>query len=716
MHNNHERKTFVRFAVLTLMIIVMISLFMIIFFRKRTSEQLGTIIREMGTGHTSIVYLDRATQLLYKADNNFRLYTVTYDKKYFNSYREQLNGLKLQLDSVMLDSVSTGSLHKLLNYKSDKMGIFLQCSQQLDSLLQIQEDWKPAAVSLPVQVLGKLVAQQKVQSDTIVTTEQVTKTNKKKLFGRLKDAITNKSSVHQQHNQVSVVHHNNTANNNNGAISQSQLQQMQASYDQLLNEAAKSRFRMNAAEQDLVATSSRLFDQLETLLQNARRAMTDAIIAKQAEKKAEAGSALYSIWQQSYWEIPLILLLAGIIIYGMMRLYRYDLALLRSKQQAERLARQKAEFAATVSHELRTPIHSLLGYSQQLNREYKPETVSAIRTAAEMLLQVVNNVLDYTKIETEKLVLKQEKFSPRTAIEEVCEGLRVQSDMKSLIMTLNIFFPTSLQVSGDAFRLKQVITNLVANAIKYTDNGEITVTASVRNTDNNTCLLEVSVTDTGIGIHNRDLPQLFDAFTQADQNDANAHKRISGSGLGLHIAKKIIDLHEGKIHVKSIHGKGSTFFFEIKYPMVVHSPATRKITVPVNAANQEAPRTSLTRILVVEDNVLNQKLLSLMLDRMQVYYKVVSNAEEALVQFGSFTFDMVFSDIDLPGMDGLALAARIRQWEDKEKAAVKIVAITGNILEDDVANYLRSGFNDYISKPYREEDILEKIQLFGMMA
>lgn len=705
MHNNHERKTFVRFAVLILLVMILVSLTMLLFLRKRTSQQLSNTIREMGTVMISPLHLDKAMQLLYRADNNFRLYTVTWDKAFYNRYQTELHQLSSELDTLLTDSTSNGAIHRLLAGKAAKMQVFIACRAQLDTLLAIQNNYEPPAVPLPARMMEQWSKQSRAHTDTVVTTSEVTTRSKKKLLGRLKDAIANKPAVQQQRSQVNVVHHQPAENN-------SRLQDLQAAYDHLLSDAAKTRRAMNNAEQELVVGSTRIFAALDSLLQAAREnVLAAASEQRQAQQNAATG-AVHRIWQQSYWEIPLVLLLAALIVYGIMRLYRYDLALLRSQQQAERLARQKSEFAATISHELRTPIHSVLGYTQQLKQEYKPETVSAIRTSAEMLLQVVNNVLDYTKIETQKLVLKQEKFSPRAAIEEVCNALLVQAEMKQLRMTVSIYFPTTLMVCGDAFRLKQVITNLVANAIKYTDTGDITITASMRQTDTAANLLEVAVTDTGIGIHNRDLPQLFDAFTQAGTAETSYNK-ATGSGLGLHIAKKIIDLHEGKIYVKSIHGKGSTFFFEIKYPPVEHTPATRKVTVPVNVGDLER-HSALTRILVVEDSVLNQKLLSLMLDRMQVHYKVVSTAEEGLTAFDTYRFDIVLTDIDLPGMDGLAMAQAIRNWPDKDKAAVTIIAITGNVLEEDLALYLRSGFSDYLVKPYREEDILEKLQLFGM--
>ncbi|MEI3801560.1 MULTISPECIES: ATP-binding protein [Chitinophaga] len=705
MYTTQEKKTFVRYAVLTIMVIVLMTFFMIISLRKKESAQLSIVVKDLIATKTDVGHIDQAVQLLYAADNNFRVYTLTYDKHYLNAYVGQLSSITAHLDSAMNSAKNEKQLHALLADKARKSQLFLQTRQYVDSLLQLSQVWDTATQPLPLQQLGNIkIPAPNIKADTIVTTETATTKGRKKLLGRIKDAISNKSQVQQTSQQVKIVQYD--APKEGKAFSKDQLSKIQAAYNKFIKDATESHNNLKQKEYALVIANERLFSGLLLLMANLKQ----NIVAETDKKRLQLGQdidhSLYRLDKHNYWEIPLILLLAGIIIYGIVRLYRYDLALLRAKQQAEKFAQQKSDFAATISHEIRTPVQSVLGYTHLLERDQTPETVAAIRHSAEMLLQVVNNVLDYTRMESAEPLLREEKFAPRTAIEEVCNTLAVQASMKSLTLDVNIYFPSTLIVLGDAFRLKQVLINLVANAIKFTEKGGITVTAHMR--DNN--LLQVSVKDTGVGISHKELPLVFDAFSQGNNH---YHK---GSGLGLHISKKIIELHNGKIHVESLAGKGSTFYFEIRYKLMTPSPVTKKIIVPVNNTSTNATIPAGIRLLVVEDSILNQKLLALMLDRMQASYLIVSSAEEALEVYHREAFDFILTDIDLPGIDGLMLTNMIRELPDKKKAAVTIIAITGNVMEDDIELYLRSGLNDYIMKPYREEDILEKITRHHQMA
>jgi signal transduction histidine kinase/CheY-like chemotaxis protein len=705
MYKIQEKKTFVRYAVLTIMVLVLMTFFMIIFLRKRESQQLSIVVKDLVATKTDAGHIDQAVQLLYAADNNFRIYTLTYNRKYLDVYVRQLNTITAHLDSALSSKQGGQQMEALLADKARKSQLFLQTRLYVDSLLQLSQVWDTTSTPLPLQQLSgiKLPPSRKV-ADTIVTTDTANARGRKKLFGRIKDAISNKSSVQQTSRQVRIVQYD--TNSNGKAFSREQLQKIQDAYSKFIQDATSSHNNLKQKEYALVVANERLFKELLQLMATLKQHLADETDKKRLQLGQDIDHSLYRLDKHNYWEIPLILLMAAIIIYGIVRLYRYDLALLRAKQQAEKFAQQKSDFAATISHEIRTPVQSILGYTALLEQGRTPETVSAIRHSADMLLQVVNNVLDYTRMESMEPILRQEKFAPRTAIEEVCNSLAVQAEMKSLPLELNIYFPSTVQVLGDAFRLKQVLINLIANAIKFTEKGGVTVTAHIR--DNN--LLQVSVKDTGTGISHKELPLVFNAFSQGNNH---YHK---GSGLGLHISKKIIDLHNGKIHVESLPGKGTTFYFEIRYQLMTASPATKKIIVPVSNPSTNAIVPAGIRLLVVEDSILNQKLLALMLDRMQASYLIVSSAEEALEIYQRESFDFVLTDIDLPGIDGLMLSSMIRELPDKKKANVTIIAITGNVMEDDIALYLSSGLNDYIMKPYREEDILEKITRHHQMA
>ncbi|RFS26831.1 response regulator [Chitinophaga silvatica] len=691
-----QEKAFVRYAMLTIMVIVLLTFFMIIMLRKKESQQLGIVVQNLTSSSREAEHIDKSIQLLYSADNSFRLYTITYNRDYLRDYTQKLQLVGAHIDTAMQQE-NKSTLTQLLVNKQHASEMFLHTKRYVDSLLTLAQSWDTTALMpVPLQQLNlqPALVTKASKADTLITSTTVESKNKKALFGRIREAISNKPKS-QTSKQVVIAYQKPQQEK---AFTNSQLQHIQQAYSQFIKNAAASHQQLKEKEYALVTTNERLFSNLLSYLTDLQLELRDAENTRQSKLKAAAQSSLYELNQHTNWEVPLILLLAGIIIFGIIKLYRYDLALLKSKRQAERLAQQKSDFAATISHEIRTPVQSLIGYSRLLGNEEGPY-ITAIQHSAEMLLQVVNNVLDYSRMEAKEPILKKEKFSPRIAIEDVTDTLAIHASEKGLKFSVNIFFPSNMLVMGDSFRLKQIITNLTANAIKYTESGEVNITAYLREGN----LLQVSVKDTGPGISHKELPLVFNAFTQGK----NHYQK--GSGLGLHITKKIVELHNGKIQVESLPGKGTTFSFEIHYTPVTKVPATKKIIVPVANTTMEPFLPSNIRLLIVEDSILNQKLLTLMLNKLHASFVIVSSAEEALNIYQQEAFDFILTDIDLPGIDGLMLTQLVRALPDAKKAAITIIAITGNVLEDDIALYLRSGMNDYIMKPYREEDILEKI-------
>ncbi|HEY9262276.1 sensor histidine kinase, partial [Chitinophaga sp.] len=411
---------------------------MIIFLRKRESQQLGIVVKNLVATKTDAGHIDQAVQLLYAADNNFRIYTLTYDRNYLNTYVSQLSSITAHLDSAVASRQGEKHMEALLADKARKSQLFLQTRLYVDSLLQLSQVWDTSTTPLPLQQLGSIKLTKSPRlADTVITTETAHTKGKKKLFGRIKDAISNKPSMQQTSRQVKIVQYD--TNTNGKAFTREQLQKIQEAYSKFIKDATTSHNNLKQKEYALVVANERLFTELLHLMADLKQNMLAETDKRRLQLGQDIDQSLYKLDKHNYWEIPLILLMAGIIIYGIIRLYRYDLALLRAKQQAEKFAQQKSDFAATISHEIRTPVQSILGYTALLEQGKTPETVSAIRHSADMLLQVVNNVLDYTRMETAAPTLKLEKFAPRTAIEEVCNTLSVQAEMKSLPLQVNIY-------------------------------------------------------------------------------------------------------------------------------------------------------------------------------------------------------------------------------------------------------------------------------------
>ncbi len=714
MYINYEKKVFYRFAILILMVIILVSLFMIAFFRKKNTQQLTLVVKDLVATKVDISHIDEAIQSLYAADNNFRFYTLTYDNSYFRKYTAAIQHVAENLEAIENEDSTEAHLQGLLGEKEAKARLFIRSKSFIDSLLNISQEWDTTAQA-PIKIaVAPPAFVQREKVDTVIEESAEIVKGKRKLFGRLRDAITKKVEVQQKKQEVTNIKRAVESSRASKAYNDAQLKKVQEYYSNFIKSAQANHRNLNRKEYELVVANERLFNELQHLLLDLKLSVLAATDKRRLLLSKDIDQTLYKIDKGAIWEISFIFLLSVIIIFNIWRLYRYDLAMLKAKKSAERFALLKTEFVATMSHEIRTPLNSLLGYTEQLGRsklnENQRESVEAIKLSSDMLLSVINNILDLTKMETDKTILNLSEFAPKQTIEEVAKSLHVLAHDKGLKLNTNIYFPANTRLLGDEFRLKQVITNLVSNAVKFTTHGSVTVNASLYPDKEGQSLLKVSVTDTGIGINSEDLSRIFEEFIQG--GNANPRKQ-EGSGLGLYITKKIIDLHNGKIQATSTVGKGSVFSFEIPYKTIIPTitPVKKTSTDAQEPVRVPGKVPNGLKLLVVDDSILNRKLLALLLDRINADYVIVGSGEEAFELYQQHHYDMVLTDIDMPGMDGIALTETIRGMDDKNKAGVIIVAITGNVLQEDLDFYLKAGLNDYILKPYREEDILEKINI-----
>jgi len=368
----------------------------------------------------------------------------------------------------------------------------------------------------------------------------------------------------------------------------------------------------------------------------------------------------------------------------------------RAREAAEAASKAKGVFLANMSHEIRTPLNGVLGLSAMLDSEDVPEEtrskIRLIRESGEMLKTIVDDVLDLSKIESGKLELEVAPFSLQEAL-EFAAGLYQKTAMeKSLQMRLNFDPRIPEQVVGDSTRLKQIVANLVNNAVKFTSSGSIDVRAEMASPAERgkPCRIRVSVTDSGIGIPEDRLKRLFQPFTQID---SSTNRRYGGTGLGLAISKRLIELMGGEIRVESTPGTKTTFEFTIVFQVADKVAA---------AAAPGIVTTSGMRILVAEDNPINQIVIMHMLRAKGHEVDLVDNGDAAVRQVQSSAYDLVLMDMQMPGMDGLEATRRIRGLGDAF-ADVPITALTASATTDDRIACLEAGMNDYVSKPLNQQ-------------
>jgi len=378
-----------------------------------------------------------------------------------------------------------------------------------------------------------------------------------------------------------------------------------------------------------------------------------------------------------------------------------------AKKKVEEGSKAKTEFLSTMSHEIRTPMNAIIGMTNLLAkdnpREDQLEQLEILDFSAKTLLSLINDVLDFSKIESGKIEFEDLDFDLPYLLKGIIESFRFNTQKKGISLKLQVEDDVPEVLLGDSARLTQILNNLVSNAVKFTDEGEVKIGVKKTHQDDNKVSLQFYVADTGVGISKDKQEKIFESFTQ-ERTDTS--RIFGGTGLGLTISKKLVDLQGGSIRVESTKGEGSTFYVDLEYELGDESQVDKlQSDKRISSKNLEG-----IKVLLVEDNLINQKVMTRFLEKWHMEITVANNGNEAVDKVNEEHFHIILMDLQMPMMDGYQSSQAIRTIDDQRKRNIPIIALTAAALKEVKEKVYASGMNDFITKPFNPVELQEKLE------
>ncbi|WP_169720092.1 ATP-binding protein [Dyadobacter alkalitolerans] len=593
------------------------------------------------------------------------------------------------------------SLSGLIATKQSKNDEFVRLRTMVDSLISFSFQGQQTNAGRQKKASPKIqISQQTIKKDTIAV---FSGKQKRKLMKRIMDAIRDKDTTSK-----TVL----STSNSTVITGDSALAPLQAAADIAnISVLEKARMQLSATERELLAVNGRIFTNLQVALMQLKQSEETQARALRAALLTTTSAKFEEINLLIWGSVLLVALLAAMIISNLVKLYKKDVTVTRYAQMTAISTKKKGELMAHLTHEIRTPLNSIIGFSQLMDSRELDEdlrtNVDAIKSSSKILLMLVNEILDFSKFETGKIKLQNKPFKVTALIGDAVSMLSVLANEKKIALSAHFEAGPEKYLNGDEVRIKQVVINLLTNAVKFTPNGgTVTVSTALKETSHQKNSLQIKVKDSGIGIESKDLNSIFEDYMQVESNDDRPVQ--VGTGLGLSICKRIVDLYKGQIKVESTPGKGSEFTVSLPLEIAEYliEPLPSSAPAAFSAAVAIAPTPVLPdailngkKVLVVDDSKINLLLLSKILEKLGATYDLSNDGQKAIDLFDENTYDLVITDIHMPVMDGVELTKRIRAHSASAKSGIPIIGFTGSTEEENVARYKQAGIDEIIPKP-----------------
>jgi len=697
-----KRKIIAGFLLVFVAILLALSITHIAF-----REMMDTVDK-LSTPNKELNALNVIFQEITTLDQVQRAEAIKNPRSSYKSFLTQSKSLIDKIDSLRMMEWDSAQQVRLLALRK----ILTRRNQFFFSYLTLKSELLDnRSLTHRLDTLARILEHEKIVFDTsVVTTEKKTVTTYStdssesqkddrsrlgKLFGGKKKKVTPLTTHVKVQEELRVIVDTLSIARQNKA-----LEEVEKIIIDLENDQQEENRKLLREELELIHANSLLINQLLSILHEVE----NEEMAKMQQNNDRA-AALVTLSNSRITTLLIVFFVgAALLVYliwvDITRSNYYKAQLEKAKDEAVELSQIKQRFLANMSHEIRTPLQSIIGFSEQLKRgNANPEAVAAINNSSEHLLQIVDEILDYSRISNGSFALSKENFPLVPLIKEVTAALKIQADRKGLSLLVELDKAGDFTVRGDPFRLRQILYNLMGNAIKFTSNGYVKLSLKTTAEENFiSCVFDVS--DTGIGINPEDLDRIFNKFEQANSMIA---RNYGGTGLGLSIVKLLVEEQGGLLKVTSDPGLGSTFSATLRFEIAdakQHDVVTTKESFTPSSAR---------KVIVVDDDTMILRLCSLIFENNKILHVIYNDPTKVANQEPDRDVSHILIDIRMPSMSGVELCRILRSKYDP---ATKLVALTAHVLPQEQQELLNEGFDAVLPKPFREHELLS---LFGVV-